>query len=135
MRSRRASAWCTLILLLSIESEAYGRECTNPLINTCINSDTYWPTPGPMRFATVNGTELVGGGQVGFALAAPYQSRPVVLRVASPGPGGSDQFVVDNQVTGNFLFAYGVTDRLELDFALPVTFIQTGAGTSPLTGG
>jgi len=88
-----------------------------------------------MRFAAVAGTETVARGQVGFGLVASYLSRPIVLRIASPGPGGSDQFVVDNQVTGNFLFAYGVTNRLQLDFALPVTFVQTGAGTSPLTGG
>lgn len=139
---RRASAWCTLAPLIPLalvtvgyEGDAHARECTNPLVNTCINSDTFWPNPGPTRFATVGGTETVGQGQVSFGLVATYLSRPVVLRVASPGPGGSDQYVVDDQVTGNFLFAYGVTDRLQLDFALPVTFIQTGAGTSPLTGG
>lgn len=146
---RRASAWCTLAPLGSIaaalavlvgitvgfESDAHAKECTNPLVNTCINSDTFWPNPGPTRFATIGGTETVARGQVAFGLVATYISRPVVLRVASPGPGGSDQYVVDDQVTGNFLFAYGVTDRLQLDFALPVTFVQTGAGTSPLTGG
>jgi OOP family OmpA-OmpF porin len=136
---RRSSAFRTLALL-SVSSlfsarEAYAKECTNPLVNTCINSDTLWPNPGPQRFATVNGTETVGTGLVAFGLLASYQSRPILLRVASPGPGGSDQYVVDNQVTGNFLFAYGVTDRLQLDFALPVTFIQTGAGVSPLSGG
>lgn len=110
-------------------------ECTNPLINTCINSDTYWPTPGPTRFANVVSAETVAASQVAFGLMATYLSRPVVLRVASPGPGGSDQYVVDDQVTGNFLFAYGVTNRLQLDFALPVTFVQSGAGTSPITGG
>lgn len=143
---RRASACRTLASLISVattlalvtvghESDAQAKECTNPLVNTCINSDTFWPNPGPTRFATIGGTETVAEGQVGFGLVATYLSRPVVLRVASPGPGGSDQFVVDDQVTGNFLFAYGMTDRLQLDFALPVTFIQTGAGTSPLTGG
>ena len=139
MRSWRAGAWCTLtlglLLGLATEGEAEAKECTNPLVNTCINSDTFWPNAGPQRFATISGTETVGEGQVGFGLVATYLSRPIVLRVASPGPGGSDQFVVNDQVTGNFLFAYGVTSRLQLDFALPVTFIQTGAGTSPLTGG
>jgi hypothetical protein len=124
-----------LTSFLSVEGAAYGKECTNPLVNTCINSDTFWPNAGPMRFATVGGTETVAPGLVGFGLVATYLSRPVKLRVASPGPGGSDQYVVDNQVNGNFLFAYGVTERLQLDFALPVTFIETGAGTSPLTGG
>lgn len=127
--------WCSPALVLFCAGEASAKECTNPLINTCINSDTFWPNPGPTRFVTVAGTETVGQGQVGFGLVATYLSRPVVLRVASPGPGGSDQYAVDNQVTGNFLFAYGVTERLQLDFALPVTFIETGAGTSPLTGG
>ena len=138
---RTGSAFCTLALLsggvasLFSAGEAHAKECTNPLVNTCNNSDTFWPNPGPTRFATVNGAETVGRGLVAFGLVASYQSRPVLLRVASPGPGGSDQYVVDNQVTGNFLFAYGVTERLQLDFALPVTFIQTGAGISPLSGG
>jgi hypothetical protein len=138
MRSWRRAAIVTLALtplLFCLEREAAAKECTNPLINTCINSDTFWPNPGPTRFATIAGTETVGEGQVGFGLVATYLSRPVVLHIASPGPGGSDQYVVDNQVSGNFLFAYGVTQHLQLDFALPVTFIQTGAGTSPLTGG
>ena len=127
-----AAALAVLVgITVGSESDAHAKECTNPLVNTCINSDTFWPNPGPTRFATVGGTETVARGQVAFGLVATYLSRPVVLRVASPGPGGSDQYVVDNQVTGNFLFAYGVTERLQLDFALPVTFVQTGAGTSP----
>lgn len=88
-----------------------------------------------MRFAQVMGTETIGTGQIGFGLATTYLSRPVVLRVATPGSGGSDQYVVNDQVNASFLFGYGVTDRLQLDVALPVTLIQTGAGTSPLTGG
>ena len=68
-------------------------------------------------------------------LVATYLSRPIILNVASPGRGGSDQFVVDNQVTGNFLFAYGVSRPPAARLRVPVTFVQTGAGTSPLTGG
>ncbi|MDB4946794.1 MAG: outer membrane protein OmpA [Labilithrix sp.] len=140
---RRAAAALVLLgaatgvstVLAAFPRSAEARECTSPLVNTCINSDTYWPSAGPMRLATVNGTETVGSGQVGFGLVATWQSRPVILHVASPGAGGSDQYVVDDQVTGNFLFAYGVTERLQLDFALPVTFVQTGAGVSPLSGG
>jgi len=110
-------------------------QCHNPLTSTCINSDTFWPHPGPQRFAAVGGTETVAERQVGFGLVTTYQSRPIIVRIASPGPGGSDQFVVDDQVNANFLFAYGVTNRLELGAALPITLAQNGAGTSPLTGG
>lgn len=122
-------------VLVAFASPADAKECTNPLVNSCINADTLWPNPGPMRFVAVGGTETVGRGLVSFGLLATYQSQPVIVRVASPGPGGSDQAVVDDQVNGNFLFGYGVTNRLQLDFALPVTFVQNGAGTSPLTGG
>lgn len=134
MRAVRSVVLVTAILLASAPA-ADAKECDNPLVNTCINADTFWPNPGPSRFAAVSGTETVGRGLVGFGLVASYQSRPIILRVASPGPNGSDQSVVDDQVNGNFLFAYGVTDRLQLDFGLPLTFAQDGAGTSPLTGG
>jgi hypothetical protein len=116
-------------------STARASDCTNPVNSTCINSDTYWPHAGPMRFQGVGGVETVDEGQVAFGLVTTYLYRPIVLQIASPGPGGSEQNVVKNQVNGNFLWAYGLTKRLELDFALPATFVQDGAGTSPITGG
>jgi hypothetical protein len=117
------------------ETEARAQQCSNPLVSTCINSDSFWPQAGPQRFVAVGSAETVAARQVSFGLVTTYLSRPVILRVASPGPGGSDQFVVDNQVNANFLFAYGVTNRLQLDVGVPITLVQTGAGTSPLTGG
>src|SRR5687767_13054725 len=131
---RAISSAALVVMLITFASPADAKECTNPLVNTCINAETLWPVPGPSRFIGVSGTETVGQGLVGFGLIGTYQSRPIILRVASPGPGGSDQAVVDDQVNGNFLFAYGVTNDLQLDFALPVSFVQTGSGTSGLTG-
>ena len=133
MRSRLTVA--LLISAATISAEASARECTNPLVNTCIDSETYWPNPGPMRFAAVAGTELMARGQIGFGLVGSYLSRPIKVNVASPGPGGSELAAVDNQVNANFLFAYGVTERLQLDFGMPVTFWESGAGTGPITGG
>ena len=45
-------------------SRAEAKECTNPLVNTCINADTLWPNPGPIRFTGVSGTETLDEGQV-----------------------------------------------------------------------
>ena len=137
MPSLRTNVSAGLITLgvLALTRSAEASDCTNPLVSTCINSDTYWPHAGPMRMQTVGGVETTDEGQVSFGLVTSYLSRPIVLHIASPGPGGSDQNVVDNQVNANFLWAYGVTKRLELDFALPATLIQSGAGTSPITGG
>lgn len=122
-------------LVAAGESRAFAQECANPRTSTCINADTFWPHAGPQRFAAVGGTETVAPRQVAFGLVATYLSRPVILNSPSPGPGGTDQFAIDNQVNANFLFAYGVTDRLELDLGAPITLAQDGAGTSPLTGG
>lgn len=137
MRAFRSAASLTLGFLSFVlgAARAEAQECTNPLVNTCINADTLWPNPGPIRFTGVSGTETVAEGQVGFGLLGTYHAQSVLLHVASPGGEGSDQAVIDHQINGNFLFAYGVTDRLQLDFALPLTFVQTGAGTSSLTGG
>jgi hypothetical protein len=132
---RGAVAGAFLALLTLGAAEARAQQCSNPLTSTCVNSDAYWPNAGPQRFAAVGGTETLTGGQLGFGLVTTYLSRPVVVRVASPGPGGSDQFAIDNQVDSNFLFAYGVTSRFQLELATPITLVQTGAGTSPLTGG
>jgi OmpA-OmpF porin, OOP family len=132
----RGALFCVPFLVATLATTgARAQQCSNPLVSTCVNSDAFWPHAGPQRFAAVGGTETVAARQIGFGLVSTWLSRPVVLRVASPGPGGSDQFVVDNQVNSNFLFAYGATDRLQLDVGLPITLVQSGAGTSPLTGG
>jgi hypothetical protein len=109
--------------------------CSGSTVSTCINSDTLWPHFGPARFVAVGGTETVARSQVGFGLLTSYQSRPIVLQIPSPGPSGSDQNVIDHQLTTTFLWSYGVTDRLELGLAMPVTLFQDGTGVSPLTGG
>jgi hypothetical protein len=82
----------------------------------------------------VGSADTTEQGKLGLGLVTTYLSRPIVLRAASPG-GGSDAYAINDQVNGTFLWSYGVSDRLELDFALPVTFGQGGAGIAPLTGG
>lgn len=132
---RQAAIFSAFALIGAVTTEARAQQCSNPLTSTCINSDTYWPHAGPQRFGAVGGTETVQPGQVAFGLIADYQSRPVLITSETPGPPGTKQYAVDNQVNGNFLFAYGVTNQLQLDVALPVTLVQDGVGTSPLTGG
>jgi hypothetical protein len=134
--ARRALACVSALSCLWLQAtEARAQHCSNPLTSTCINSETFWPHAGPQRFAAVGSAETVAERQIAFGLVASYQSRPIVIKGPSPGGAGSEAFAVDNQVNANFLFAYGVTDRLQLDIGVPVTLAQSGAGTSPLTGG
>ncbi len=113
---------------------ARATDCSG-IESTCINGDILWPHAGPSRFVSIGGTETVAPGTLGFGLVTSYLSRPILVHVPTPGPGGSDQNAIDNQVNGTFLWSYGVTDRLQFDLALPLTFIQDGAGLSPVTGG
>jgi hypothetical protein len=105
------------------------------IYSPCINDDTLWPHAGVARFAAVGSTETIAPGQIGFGLVASYLSRPVILVDPSPAPPGSKQYAIDDQVNGSFLFSYGVSRRLELDMAIPVTFGQSGTGLAPVTGG
>jgi OOP family OmpA-OmpF porin len=115
---------------------AHAADCAGA-VSPCIDVDTLWPHAGVADFVAVGSTETVTPGQVGFGLVATYQSRPLVLQVASPGAGagGSEQDAVNDQVNGTFLWAFGVARRLELDLAIPLTFAQSGTGLSPVSGG
>ena len=113
--------------------DARGDVCSG-VLSTCINDDTLWPHAGPGLFESIGAGHTVAGGRVAFGLITSYVSRPIVLELVSSGLG-SDQNVINDQVTGTFLYAYGVTDRLELDVALPLTFGQGGTGLAPITGG
>ena len=72
-------------------------------------------------------------GHFGFGLVTDYQSRPIVFGTPLV-PGSTPAYGIDNQVNGTFLWAIGLTRRLELDFALPITFAQSGSGAAPITG-
>jgi OmpA-OmpF porin, OOP family len=120
--------------LSMVERPARATDCSS-VLSTCIDDDTFWPHAGASRFLGVGGTETVAKGKFGFGLVTSYLSRPLVVTVPTPGPPGTDENVVNDQVNGTFLWAYGVTDRLELDAALPVTFGQGGTGIGPVSGG
>jgi len=113
---------------------AAATDCSG-ILSTCIDDDALWPHAGPARFVAVGSAQTTAGGQLGFGLVSSYLSRPLVIKVKAPGGAGSDQYAVNDQVNGTFLWAYGVSKRLELDLALPLTFGQDGSGLTPVTGG
>jgi OOP family OmpA-OmpF porin len=134
LRAFALSSVFGLSLALAIP-EARAQSCVSPRFSTCIDSDTYWPHPGPQRFAAVGGTEIVAPGQTAFSLAASYQNQPLLLDGPSPGLTGTRHVLIDHQINANFLFAHAISRRLQLDLAVPVTLYQSGAGASPIRGG
>jgi hypothetical protein len=129
----------TSLLVLSAatwarDARATGR-CDNPLVNACVNSDTLWPHAGPSRFIGVGESDTVAAGAVSFGLDTTYLLKPITLHVPSPAPLGTDENAIRDQVNASFLFAYGVTSRLELGVVLPMTLGQGGSGVAGVTAG
>ena len=114
---------------------ALAGSCDNPKSGACINSDTLWPHVGPSHFVSIGGTETIEAGKIGFGVIGDYQSGPIRLQTPSPGPLGTTQNAVNDQVNATFAFEYGITKNLELGVMLPLTLGQGGSGTSAITGG
>jgi OmpA-OmpF porin, OOP family len=138
MSVRQASVFAVAAALFASSSSwappARADACGPPLLSTCINDDNFWPHAGPSQFLAVGGTDTVARGQVAFGLVTSYLSRPISFHVAAPGPPGSTAYAINDQVNGTFLWGFGVTNRLEVDAMFPISFVQTGAGTSAITG-
>lgn len=118
---------------LAVPRFASATDCSG-IHSPCINDDTLWPHAGVARFSAAGSAETIATGQIGFGLAATYLSRPILLGTRTAGEP-TDQYVVNDQVNASFLWSYGVSDRLEIDLALPVTLGQGGTGLEPITGG
>jgi len=102
-------------------------------LSTCIDADTLWPHPGPGYFGFVGGTDTTAAGQAGFGVVTTYAARPVILMVPTTQPTGTEVAAVDDLWDATFLFSLGLTDRLEIGGALPITLGRTGTGVSVLT--
>ncbi len=133
MRVRIVLVIASSLAVTAFARRAAATDCSG-VLSTCIDDDTLWPHAGRSQFEQVGSTETLAARQLGFGLVTSYLSRPIVLKLRSPG-GGSDQFAINDQVNATFLWAYGVTDRLELDLALPITLGQGGTGLAPVSGG
>jgi len=131
----RATTTLFAIACVALAPRAHA-DCNTPVTSPCINSDTLWPHAGPSEFIGVGGSETVQASRIAFGLVATYLSQPIVLDLPSPGGPNApaSRPAIDNEINATFLFAYGITDRLELDLALPVTVYQDGDGTQPLVG-
>jgi OOP family OmpA-OmpF porin len=135
LRGTRAGALAACLAAVALARPARATDCGPPNLSTCIDDDTLWPHGGASHFFSIGATDTVEAGTVGFGISTSYLSRPITLQLSTPGPGGTAYDVIDNQVNGSFLWSYGMTDRLEIDLVLPVTFGQNGVGTNPITGG
>ncbi|MGK4002967.1 OmpA family protein [Sorangium sp. So ce1036] len=141
--NRRQPARSGLPLLLAsglfvaglLPTPARADECApDHGLSGCIDADNLWPHAGGGPFFAVGSTATTPSAKASFGLVTSYLSRPVGLRVASPDPEGTVVHLLDNMVDATFLWSLGLTDRLEVTVAAPVTLYQDGAGFSDVHG-
>ncbi|MCK6589984.1 MAG: thrombospondin, partial [Polyangiaceae bacterium] len=118
----------------SSATPALAADCqATPLLSSCIDADNLWPHASG-AFFSMGSALTTPANKSAFALVASYLSRPIGLRVASPDPDGTVIYALDNVVDTTFLWTLGVTNRLELTLALPVTLYQDGGGLADVLG-
>jgi OOP family OmpA-OmpF porin len=133
MSLRRYFSLVALVPLLLSTRAARGEDCSPAnRVSTCVDADNLWHRPGSSQFVSVAGTSVTPAGQISFGFLGAFQKRPVVFRLPSAEPGGSDAYAIEDQLNGNLLWSLGLGKGLELTLATPITLYQSGVGVSPL---
>lgn len=129
MSLRRYFSLVALVPLLLSTRAARGEDCSPAnRVSTCVDADNLWHRPGSSQFVSVAGTSVTPAGQISFGFLGAFQKRPVVFRLPSAEPGGSDAYAIDDQLNGNLLWSLGLGKGLELTLATPITLYQSGVG-------
>src|SRR5690349_6561265 len=130
----RLPAWAALGLLAaygSSGSNARADDCvprqSDGGLSPCIDSDALWAKPGNARFLATGSNSTTPAGEVAITTVVSYMRRPYRLEIPGPSLEPRDVYVIENALDTTYLLALGVTDRLELTLAVPVTFYQDGA--------
>lgn len=128
MNARRiASRSLSLAALLAASSAA--AQSAEPSIDV----QTFWPAGGPQQGLALRSAEVQPHLNFGFTLLGNYQHRPLVYRSASDPSAVSG--AVDHAFTVDFLWAFGLFDRVQIMAGIPMVAAQTGAGIRPISGG
>ncbi|NUP14166.1 MAG: OmpA family protein [Polyangiaceae bacterium] len=129
------TAACAFVVCTTASLAAHADDCENvDGFSPCIDVDGLWARPGNTRFFGTGPSQTTAAGELSFGAAVSYLRRPYRLNLPGPSTEPREVFVVDNALDATFLFALGITDRVEMTLAAPVTFYQDGAGYSATAG-
>jgi OOP family OmpA-OmpF porin len=95
-------------------------------LSTCFDHDNVWQRASGAPFLSVAPSGTLPAGGYGFAVSGALLLEPVRLRLV--GSPLDRSLVVDTAVNGTLAAAFGVTDRLELTLAAPISYHQAGVG-------
>jgi len=117
-------------------ASASASECT-PVrgLTGCVDSDNLWLSAGASPFLSLGPSVTTPALRYSFGVGLSYLSRPIGLRVSSVDAAGTTVYLADNVLDATFLWSLGVTDKLDLTLAAPLTLYQDGAGLYSVLGG
>jgi len=106
---------------LAVRAQGTGQDTDTDL-------QDFLPLGGPREFLTVPSPAVSPHRSVGFGLIVNYVHEPLTLVDLD----GNEVLGVGHQVTADFLWSFGLWDRLQLGLALPVVVSQDGEGIAPI---
>jgi len=126
---------CLLGICLGVASAmaprvADARCDSNAALHACVNADSLWLPARRGSFLTLTNAETLAPGDVAFGSSASLSSKPIVLRVPSPG-SHLEVPAVDKALHVSLSASVGVATDWELAVIVPLTLYQSGAGVAP----
>lgn len=121
--SRYAVVAFATVLLVAMGTSADSKDGVNSQIN--------WPSPGPSHYATLLSSDIVGHADITFGTLFDYRHKPLGINASRTGSGESD-WLVENALTADFMWAFGIVDVLQVGLVLPLVIYQNGEGREPI---
>jgi len=98
--------------------------------DTAINAERLWLPAGPSHFVTLRSAALAPHLKTHVGASVTYQHRPIVLQQAGTNV---EYEAVGGQAGAVLTLALGLLDRFQVGAAVPLTLVQFGVGTEPIT--
>src|SRR5262249_43705687 len=136
-RARRGAARLAAVACAAFGITAGPRAAgaqTAPIAPTLVDAQNYWPIAGPASGVVLRASHLQPHLTLGFSALLNFMYRPLILRDPTM-PTGDPINGMSYALTTDFLWTFGLFNRLQLDLAVPVVAAQSGAGVAPLTLG
>ena len=111
-----------------------------PEVDTAVDVQTFDWAIGPKTFFSVANADVSSKGQVAVDALVSYMTAPFKIYNVTIDADGTKHIgtvrdqVVDSVTSAQLTLAYGVSDKLQVGFNLPVIFSLQGNGLMPATG-
>ena len=102
---------------------------------SCTKLDTLLANPGASPFAALGSSDVLSPLDAGFGFQVSHIRNAIAVIVPTASPDGQRVSLVDSQLTGSWLFAFGLGAGLEVGVALDSVLSASGPGLAGANAG